>query len=198
MLKTANRVLLGLLGLGLFALGGGALLGGLDLQRRWGFDVPGWWPFRGPDDVVLGVEGRTRWREQGLWWPAVIAALVVLLALLLWWLVAQLRKDRLGQILVDSKDGATTQLNGHALENVMEEEVQTLDGVSRAHVRLTGRRTVPVARVRLWLEPDGEPEQILGRLSRETLTRARDSAGLDRLPSKVRLRQVRHGAHRVD
>ncbi|MET9667964.1 alkaline shock response membrane anchor protein AmaP [Streptomyces sp. NPDC006475] len=198
MLKTANRVLLGLLGLGLFALGGGALLGGLDLQRRWGFDVPGWWPFRGPDDVVLGVEGRTRWREEGWWWPAVIAALVVLLALLLWWLLAQLRKDRLGQILVDSKDGATTQLNGHALENVMEEEVQTLDGVSRAHVRLTGRRTAPVARVRLWLEPDGEPEQILGRLSRETLTRARDSAGLDRLPSKVRLRQVRHGAHRVD
>jgi hypothetical protein len=39
--------------------------GGLDLQRHWGFGVPGWWPFRGPDDVVLGTEGRTRWREEG-------------------------------------------------------------------------------------------------------------------------------------
>ncbi|KJK33729.1 membrane protein, partial [Streptomyces variegatus] len=77
MLKGVNRVLLGLLGLGLFALGGGVLLGGLDLQRHWGFGVPGWWPFRGPDDVVLGTEGRTRWREEGWWWPTVIAVLAV-------------------------------------------------------------------------------------------------------------------------
>ncbi|MGX1882193.1 alkaline shock response membrane anchor protein AmaP [Streptomyces sp. NPDC055287] len=198
MLKTVNRVLLGLLGLGLFALGGGVLLGGLDLQRHWGFDVPGWWPFRGPDDVVLGIEGRTRWREEGWWWPAVIAALAVLLVLLLWWLLAQLRKDRLGQVVVDSEDGATAQVNGRALEGVIEEELQALDGVSRAHLRLTGRRTAPVARVRLWLEPHGEPEQTLGRLSREALARARDSAGLDRLPSNVRLREARHRTHRVD
>ncbi|MEU6877362.1 alkaline shock response membrane anchor protein AmaP [Streptomyces sp. NPDC046712] len=198
MLKTVNRVMLGLLGLGLFALGGGVLLGGLDLQRHWDFDVPGWWPFRGPADVVLGIEGRTRWREEGWWWPTVIAVLAVLLVLLLWWLVALLRKGRLDQVLVDSEDGATAQLNGRALEDVIEDEAQALDGVSRAHVRLTGRRTAPVARVRLWLEPHAEPEQTLARLSRETLARARDSTGLDRLPSKVGLREVRHKAHRVD
>ncbi|MEV7002782.1 alkaline shock response membrane anchor protein AmaP [Streptomyces sp. NPDC093982] len=198
MLKTVNRVLLGLLGLGLFALGGGVLLGGLDLQRHWGFEVPGWWPFRGPNDVVLGIEGRTRWREEGWWWPAVIAALAVLLVLLLWWLLAQLRKGRLGQVLVDSEDSAPARLNGRALEDVLEDEAQAMDGVSRAHVRLTGRRTAPVARVRLWLEPHGEPEHTLTRLNRETLAQARDSAGLDRLPSDVRLREVRHGAHRVD
>ncbi|MEU6947499.1 alkaline shock response membrane anchor protein AmaP [Streptomyces sp. NPDC046316] len=198
MLKTVNRVMLGLLGLGLFALGGGVLLGGLDLQRHWDFDVPGWWPFRGPADVVLGIEGRTQWREEGWWWPAVIAVLAVLLVLLLWWLVALLRKGRLDRILVASEDGATAQLNGRALEEVIGEEAQALDGVSRAHVRLTGRRTAPVARVRLWLEPHADPEQTLGRLSRETLARARDSAGLDGLPSTVSLREVRHRARRVD
>ncbi|MEU7032542.1 alkaline shock response membrane anchor protein AmaP [Streptomyces sp. NPDC046237] len=198
MLKTVNRVILGLLGLGLFALGGGVLLGGLDLQRHWDFDVPGWWPFRGPADVVLGIEGRTRWREEGWWWPTVIAVLAVLLVLLLWWLVALLRKGRLDRVLVDSEDGATAQLNGRALEEVIEEEAHALDGVSRAHVRLTGRRIAPVARVRLWLEPHADPEQTLGRLSRETLERARDSAGLDGLPSKVSLREVRHRARRVD
>ena len=104
MLKTVNRVLLGLLGLGLFALGGGVLLGALDLQRHWDFDVPGWWPFRGPDDVVLGAWGRTRWREEDWWWPTVIAVLAVLLALLLWWLLAQ-RRHRLDRVLVDSGDG---------------------------------------------------------------------------------------------
>ncbi|MET9622210.1 alkaline shock response membrane anchor protein AmaP [Streptomyces sp. NPDC006464] len=198
MLKTVNRVLLGLLGLGLFALGGGVLLGGLDLQRHWDFDVPGWWPFRGPADVVLGVEGRTRWREEDWWWPAVIAALAVLLLLFLGWLVAQLRKDRLDHVLIDTGDGAAAQLDGRALEDAIEEEAQALDGVSRADVRLRGSRTAPVARVRLRLEPHAQPERTLVRLSRETLARARDSAGLDLLPSKVTLREVRHGAHRVD
>ncbi|UOB11353.1 alkaline shock response membrane anchor protein AmaP [Streptomyces sp. HP-A2021] len=196
MLKPVNRVLLGLLGLGLFALGGGVLLGGLDLQRHWGFGVPGWWPFRGPDDVVLGTEGRTRWREEGWWWPTVIAVLAVLLALLLWWLFAQ-RRHRLGHVLVDSEDGAAARLDGRTLADVIEEEAQALDGVSRAHVRLTGRRTAPAARVRLLLEPHADPERILGQLSRETLAHARDSAGLDRLPSKVRLREARHRADRV-
>ncbi|MFI0990065.1 alkaline shock response membrane anchor protein AmaP [Streptomyces exfoliatus] len=198
MIKTVNRVLLGLLGLGLFALGGGVLLGGLDLQRRWGFDVPGWWPFRGPADVVLGDEGRLRWRAEDWWWPTVIAVLTAVLALLLWWLWALLRKDRLHQVLVDSQDGATARLGGRALEDVIEAEAQALDGVARARVRLTGRRTAPVARVRLWLEPHAEPERILDRLDRDTLVHARDSAGLDRLPAEVSLREVRHRAHRVD
>lgn len=196
MRRTVNRVLLGLLGLGLFALGGGVLLGGLDLPRRWDFGVPGWWPFRGPDDVVLGAEGRTRWREEGWWWPTVIAVLAVLLALLLWWLLAQ-RRHRLGEVRVDSEDGAAARLDGGTLEDVIEEEAQALDGVSRAHVRLTGRSTAPSVRVRLSLEPHADPARTLGRLSRETLAHARDSAGLDRLPSKVRLKGVRHHARRV-
>ncbi|MEU0633883.1 alkaline shock response membrane anchor protein AmaP [Streptomyces sp. NPDC005989] len=197
MLKTVNRVLLGLLGLGLFALGGGVLLDGLDLQRHWGFDMPGWWPFRGPDDVVLGTWGRTRWREEGWWWPAVIAVLVVLLALLLWWLLAQLRRQRLGQVLIESEDDVAARLNGRALEDAIEEEAKVLDGISRAHVRLTGRRAAPAARVRLLLEPHAEPARTLQRLSLETLAHARDSAGLDRLPSEVRLREARHRARRV-
>ncbi|MEU2135107.1 alkaline shock response membrane anchor protein AmaP [Streptomyces sp. NPDC018352] len=197
MLKTVNRVLLGLLGLGLFALGGGVLLGGLDLQRHWGFNMPGWWPFRGPGDVVLGTEGRTRWREEDWWWPAVIAVLVVLLALLLWWLLAQLHRQRLGQVLIESEDDVAARLNGRALEDAIEEEAQALDGISRAHVRLTGRRAAPVARVRLLLKPHAEPVRTLQQLSVETLAHARESAGLDRLPSEVRLREARHRARRV-
>ncbi|MGX1887880.1 alkaline shock response membrane anchor protein AmaP, partial [Streptomyces sp. NPDC055287] len=196
MLKTVNRVLLGLLGLGLFALGGGVLLGGLDLQRHWDFEVPGWWPFRGPDDVVLGTEGRTRWREEGWWWPTLIAVLAVLLALLLWWLLAQ-RRHRLGHVLVNSEDGTAARLNGRTLGDVIQEEAQALDGVSQAHVRLTGRPTAPTAHVRLLLEPHADPARTLERLSQETLAHARDSAGLDHLPSKVRLQEVRHRAQRA-
>ncbi|MFF7447449.1 MULTISPECIES: alkaline shock response membrane anchor protein AmaP [unclassified Streptomyces] len=196
MLKAVNRMLLGLLGLGLFALGGGVLLGALDLPRHGDFELPGWWPFRGPDDVVLGAWGRTRWREEGWWWPTVIAVLVLLLALLLWWLLAQ-RRHRLDRVLVDSGDGAPARLDGRALERAVEAEARALDGVSRARVRLRGRRTAPTARVRLLLEPHADPVRTLGRLSRETLAHARDSAGLDQLPAEVRLREARHRAERT-
>ncbi|REK86944.1 alkaline shock response membrane anchor protein AmaP [Streptomyces inhibens] len=197
MLTRVNRVLLGLVGLGLFALGGGVLLGGLDMQRRWGFRMPGWWPFRGPNDVVLGAEGRTRWQEWGWWWPSVIAVLAVVFALLLWWLLAQFRRHRLGEVLVDTDDGAGARLNGRALENAIAAESQALDGVSRAHVRLTGRRTAPATRVRLRLEAHADPAEALRQLSGETLAHARNSARLNRLPTTVRLREVRHHAHRV-
>ncbi|MFJ3616363.1 alkaline shock response membrane anchor protein AmaP [Streptomyces hydrogenans] len=162
MIKTVNRVLLGLLGLGLFVLGGGVLLGGLDLQRRWGFDVPGWWPFRGPADVVLGVEGRLRWRAEDWWWPTVIAVLAAVLVLLLWWLWVLLRRDRLHHVLVDSEDGTAARLDGRALEDVIEAEAQALHGISRAHVRLAERpgpagRVAPVfpARVRIPIPSPG-------------------------------------------
>jgi hypothetical protein len=64
-------------------------------------------------------------------------------------------------------------------------------------LRLTGRCTAPAARVRLLLEPHADPARILGQLTRETLVHARHSAGLDRLPSKVGLREACHGADRV-
>ncbi|MGP3950500.1 alkaline shock response membrane anchor protein AmaP [Streptomyces sp. 7N604] len=198
MLRTVNRVLLALAGLGLFALGGAVLIGSIDLSRHWGFDLPGWWPFRGPDDVVLGDEGRTRFRDDGWWWPTVFAVLTVLLVLMLWWFLAQLRRHRLGEVLVDSGDGAGALLRGRALEGVMAAEAESLDGVSRANVLLTGRRrTAPEARVALLLEPHAAPADALARLTGEALTHARESAGLDQLPAEFHLRAARHPAERV-
>ncbi|MGW3625431.1 alkaline shock response membrane anchor protein AmaP [Streptomyces sp. NPDC000880] len=197
MLKTVNRVLLGLTGLGSFTLGGAVLLGALHLQRRWDFQVPRWWPFRGPADVILGDEGRTRFRDNGWWWPVVFAALGVLLALLLWWLLAQLRRHRLAMALVDSGDGAGARLRGRALEDVLAADGEAMKGIARAHVRLTGRPTAPQTRMHLVLEAHAEPTLALERLSREALRHARDSAGLDSLPAEVRLRAVRRAARRV-
>ncbi|MFI1967140.1 alkaline shock response membrane anchor protein AmaP [Streptomyces pathocidini] len=198
MLRTVNRVLLGLAGLGLLALGGAVLVPALDLPRRWGFALPGWWPFTGPDDVVLSEAGRTRWRDEGWWWPVVFAVLGVLLALMLWWLLAQLRRRRLGEVLVDSGDGEGAVLRGRALEGVLAAQARSMDGVAGADVLLSGRRrTQPRARVGLVLEPHAGPAETLARFTDEGLAHARRSAGLDRLPAEVRIREVRHGAERV-
>lgn len=191
MLRTVNRVLLGLAGLVLVCVGGGVLAAAL------GLSVPSWWPWYGKHDVLLSDADRGRWRSEGWWWPVVIAVLAVLVVLALWWLLAQLRRARLAEVLVDSGDGQGALLRGRALENVLAEEAGALDGVARAQAVLTGRRSAPQARIRLLMEPHAAPDEALGRLTDEALAHARDSAGLAQLPAEVRLKAVKHRAERV-
>ncbi|MFE6779242.1 alkaline shock response membrane anchor protein AmaP [Streptomyces sp. NPDC057702] len=195
--RVVNRALLALAGLLLLALGAAVLVGGLDLPRRCGFSLPGNWPFDGPDDVLLTHEDRRRWRDEGWWWPAVIAGLAVLVLLALWWLLAQVRRRRLGEVLVDSGEGEGALLRGRALESVLAAEAEAMEGVDRAHVTLRGRRTAPEARVRLVLAAHAQPAEALAQLRAEALEHARASAGLTRLPAEVRLRAARHRAERV-
>ncbi|MFC8918914.1 alkaline shock response membrane anchor protein AmaP [Streptomyces sp. NPDC047821] len=186
MLRTVNRVLLALAGAVLVCAGGAVLAAGLDLG------VPSWWPWRGPDSVLLKGSTRRAWA-----WPAVIAVLAALVLLALWWLLAQLRRHRPAEVLVDSRDGESAVLRGRALEDAAASEAEAMDGVSAARVRLTGRRTAPSARVSLLLEPHASPAGTLARLRDGALAHARESAGLDRLPAEAHLRAARHRTRRV-
>jgi hypothetical protein len=189
--RTLNRVLIGLVGLVLLALGGSVLAIGL------GAPAPSWWLHDGRHDVLLDESERTRWRDAGWWWPVVIAALAVLVLLCLWWLVAVVRRRRLAEVLVDTGDGEGALLRGQALEHALAEDADHLDGVQQADVRLTGRRTTPRTRVGLRLEPHVDPGTALDDLTTGVLARTRDSAGLAALPTEVRLRAVKHRAERV-
>ncbi|MFF5956458.1 alkaline shock response membrane anchor protein AmaP [Streptomyces luteogriseus] len=191
MLRTVNRVFLGLVGLILLALGGSVLAIGL------GVSAPSWWIHDSKHDVLLSYAERTRWRDDGWWWPVVIAVLAVLLLLALWWLVAVLRRRRLAEILVDTGDGEGALLRGRALENVLTQEAAHIDGVGGAHAHLKGRRSAPEAHVRLALEPHVDPGTALNDFTTGALTHAKTSAGLASLPAEVRLKGVKHGAERV-
>ncbi|MFE1956314.1 MULTISPECIES: alkaline shock response membrane anchor protein AmaP [Streptomyces] len=190
-LRTVNRIVLGLLGLVLLLGGGSVLAVGL------GVKPPSWWIHSGSDDVLLSVADRDRWRDEGWWWPTVIAVLGVVVLLALWWLVAQLRRRRLTEVLVDTGDGEGALLRGRAMEQVLCGAAEALEGVDHAGVMLTGRRNAPRARVRLRLEPHAGPGEALRVLSEEAVGQARESAGLDSLPAEVRLRAVKHRAERV-
>ncbi|MGW6136535.1 alkaline shock response membrane anchor protein AmaP [Streptomyces sp. NPDC055140] len=190
-LRTVNRVVVGLVGLILVVFGGSVLAVGL------GTPPPYWWIYDGRHDVLLSRADRYRWRGDGWWWPVVIAVLAVCVLLALWWLVAQLRRHRLAEVLVDTGDGEGALLRGRALEGVLVSEAESLDGVESAGVLLTGRRSAPHVRMGLLLEPHAEPGAALQRISEEALGHARDSAGLAALPAEVRLRAVKHRAERV-
>ncbi|MFG2503708.1 alkaline shock response membrane anchor protein AmaP [Streptomyces sp. NPDC048441] len=191
MLKKVNRVVIGLIGLVLVLGGGSVLAVGL------GVSPPSWWVHDGKRDVLLSDADRARWRDDGWFWPTVIAVLAVCLLLALWWLAAQLRRRRLAEVLVETGDGEGALLRGRALESVLVGEAEALEGVQRAGVALTGRRNAPEARVSLLLEPHAMPGEALHRLSVEALAQARDSAGLARLPAVVQFRAVKHRAERV-
>ncbi|MEU2293990.1 alkaline shock response membrane anchor protein AmaP [Streptomyces bacillaris] len=191
MRPTVNRILLALAGLVLIVVGGAVLAAGL------GAAVPSWWPWDGKADVLLSAADRGRWRDGGWWWPTVIAVLAVLVVLALWWFLAQLRRGRLAEVLVDSGDGEGAQVRGRALEGVLAEEAGEVDGVARAQASLTGRRTAPRARVRLLMEPHAAPARALNAVADGALAHARESAGLDELPAEVRLKAVKHRAERV-
>ncbi|QIQ07185.1 alkaline shock response membrane anchor protein AmaP [Streptomyces liangshanensis] len=191
-LRVVNRVLLGLIGLVLLLAGGVVVAQGQD------WAVPGWWPYSGPHDVLLTRHNRQRYRDDGWWWPVVIAALAVIVVVTLCWALAQFRRARLAEILIDSGDGEGALLRGRALEGVLESEARSLDGVARARARLTGRRTAPAARVQLLLEPHADPGGAMDRLTGEALAHARGSAGLEALPAEVRLRAAKHRPERVN
>ncbi|QDY76133.1 alkaline shock response membrane anchor protein AmaP [Streptomyces qinzhouensis] len=192
MLRTVNRVALGLAGLVLLAAGGAALAAGA------GLSVPSWWPWYGPGDVVLSTADRERWRDGG-WWPATVAALAVLAFLALWLLLAQLRRARIGELFLDGGDGGEgARLRGRALEGAMEGEAESLEGVRRARVRLRRRRRGgPEARVRLLLAPHASPVRTLHTLTSQAVAHARTSAGLPALPTECRLQAAKHDARRV-
>ncbi|KJY42651.1 membrane protein [Streptomyces sp. NRRL B-1568] len=198
MLRTVNRVLVGLAGVVLVVLGAAVLVGSLDLQRRWGFSLSSAWPFDGPHDVLLSAADRRRYRGRAWWWPVVIAVLAVAVLLALWWLLAQLRRRRLGEVVVDTGDGEAAVVRGRALEEALAAESGALEGVHHARVTLGGRRTAPQARFGLTLAPHAAPASALHRLRAEVLSRAMASTGLDSLPAEVRLRAVRHRAERVE
>ncbi|MER0479108.1 alkaline shock response membrane anchor protein AmaP [Streptomyces sp. Edi2] len=195
--RTVNRVLLGVTGVVLLGTGGLVLFGGLDLPARWRVRLPAHWPWSRPGDVLLSAHQRTRWTGHGWFWPAVIAVLAVFVLLMLWWLLSQLRRRRLNEILVDSGDGEGATLRGRALESVLAAETESLEGVDRAGVLLTGRRSEPRIRALLSLAPHADPGTVVRRLSDEAVTHARSSAGLGRLPGDVRLRAVKHRPERV-
>ncbi|RBM17027.1 alkaline shock response membrane anchor protein AmaP [Streptomyces sp. PT12] len=197
MLRTVNRVLMGLSGLLLIGVGLVALAAALDLPRRWGLWLPSGFSWRAPHDVLLTHTDRTQFTRHGWWWPVVIGGLATLLLLSLWWLLAQVRRPRLAEIQIDSGDGARAVLRGRAVEDVLAAEAETFPGVDRARVSLTGRRTAPRVRVGLLLTPQAHPADVVRRLHEEAVDHARTSAGLPALPTETHLRPSRHTVDRV-
>ena len=114
----------------------------------------------------------TRWRDEGWWWPTVIAVLAVLVLLALWWLSPSLRRAPAGR-----GPGRHRRRRGRAAARPRPggrpgARRTRLDGVARAHVAPDRPAHRPEARVRLLLEPHVDPGMALDGLTDEALAHA--------------------------
>ncbi|WP_028800151.1 alkaline shock response membrane anchor protein AmaP [Streptomyces sp. 142MFCol3.1] len=196
--STLNRLLLAVSGLVL--LGGGLLVlaAGLDLYRRLHLAPPADWPWATPHDVLLSRADRTRWSDQGWWWPAVIAGLFLTVVLALLWLLAQVRRHRPDSVdLGGTRPPDNVELRASALSDAITTETRALTDVEHAHVHISGRPAHPRLRVALTLTEHGAPGPVLQALCTGPVARARDCTGVAHLPARARFDVGRHKARRV-
>ncbi|MGW6843524.1 alkaline shock response membrane anchor protein AmaP [Streptomyces sp. NPDC054958] len=196
--SAVNRVLLALIGIALLGAGLLILTGSFDLYRRRNLTPPDGWPLTAPGGVLLADTDRTRWADEGWWWPVVIAVLALVLLLALWWLWAQLRRTHPGHTPVGGPPAVEgVELRERALGDALAADAQHLPGVSKARARMVGPPSRPEAHLDLTLTPDSEPGAVLRALSDGPLERARRSTGRT-LPAQAQLRVTPHKAHRAE
>ncbi|WP_329402994.1 alkaline shock response membrane anchor protein AmaP [Streptomyces virginiae] len=196
--SAVNRILLALAGVVLLGVGVMILAGGFDLYRRWSMTPPDGWPLTTPDDVLLADGDRTRWADEGWWWPAVIAVLAVVTLLAVWWLLAQLRRTHPGALSVGGAHAVDgVELRESALGDALAADTRHLPGVHQAHARMDGSSSHPEAHVAIALMPDAEPGPVLQALCDGPLERARRSTHRT-LPARAHLRLTPHKPRRAE
>ncbi|MEU7783715.1 alkaline shock response membrane anchor protein AmaP [Amycolatopsis sp. NPDC049159] len=122
--------------------------------------------------------------------PARIAAIVLgvlLFVLGLRWALRSLRPEPRPDLDLDRTDGAELVVTAAAIAEAVQADAEQLDGVSRARVRAVGSRTAPALRITLWLHEGTDLKGVWAGLDTQVLARARESLGLDVLPTAVRL-----------
>jgi hypothetical protein len=174
---------------GLLALLGGAMA--LVVGAGWLGEFRGRRPLLDP--IAVGWLG-------GHATPARIAAIVlgvVLLVAGLRWALRSLRPEPRPDLDLDHTEGAELVVTAAAIAGAVQADAERLAGVSRARVRAVGSRTSPALRVTLWLHEGTDLKHVWADLDGQVLTRARESLGLDTLPTAVRLELDTSPAKRV-
>jgi hypothetical protein len=115
-----------------------------------------------------------------------IGALVLgllLLALGLWWFFRSLRPE--GRPDLELSDDLV--VTSSAISEAIRADAETIDGISRARVRAVGDSENPALRITLWLREGTDLKRVWEQFDGTVLTRARESLGVDVLPTAIRL-----------
>jgi hypothetical protein len=173
----AQRTLVGLIGLLSLAAGAVALVVGSGLlgANRAARSVL--------DPLVLDALRAYPTFARGV---AIVTGVVLLIVGLLWALRA-LAPERRPNLLLDHSPDLRLEISASAIADAVRADAETITGVSRARARMVGATANPVLRLDLWLEDDTHVRDVYRDLDTGVLTRARDSLGVESLPTAIRI-----------
>jgi len=121
----------------------------------------------------------TRWIAIGIG--------VVLLIVGLNWAVRSLRPEPRPDILLSDVPGQRLTVGHAAIADAVRGDAESIDGVSRARVRLVGDERRPALRMTLWLVEDADVRDVWAEVDGRVLARARQAFAVDALPTAVRI-----------
>ncbi|MGF7237133.1 MAG: alkaline shock response membrane anchor protein AmaP [Frankia sp.] len=172
-----NRALLAVLGALLLAAGAVTLLAGGGV---FGDDVSG--------RATLPPAPRDFAARHGWFWPVVGAGVGLVAAFALGWLLAQLERHRLGDLVLGSTGAGQTALAASALAGALRVEAGELPGVRRTRARFVRRpRRGPLLIVEITAEADADPAALRSTLASEVFGDLRTAINRPDLRTEVRL-----------
>jgi hypothetical protein len=183
----AQRTLVGLIGLLSLAAGAAALVVGFGLlgANRAARSVL--------DPLVLDTLRAYPTFARGV---AIVTG-VILLILGLLWAVRALAPERRPNLLLDHSPDLRLEISASAIAGAVRADAETITGVSRARARMVGATASPVLRLDLWLEDGTDVRDVYRDLDTGVLARARDSLGVESLPTAIRIELEAAAAPRV-
>ncbi|MGH3916320.1 MAG: alkaline shock response membrane anchor protein AmaP [Pseudonocardiaceae bacterium] len=135
--------------------------------------------------------------NQTLTRAVAIAVGVILLVVGLLWAVRALKPERRPNFLLDSGPESRLEVSSSAITDALGADAETIEGVSRARARMVGTRDTPVVRLNLWLAEGTDVREVYHDLDSRILSRARDSLGVESLPTAIRIELDTTAAARV-
>jgi hypothetical protein len=116
-----------------------------------------------------------------------IAAGAVLFILGLLWVARAVKPESRPNLLLDASPEHRLEVSASAIADALRADAETVAGVNRARVRMVGTTAAPAVRLNLWLEDGADVRNVYHGLDTQVLTRARDSLGVQSLPTAIRI-----------
>ncbi|OLR94987.1 hypothetical protein [Actinokineospora bangkokensis] len=173
----AERVLTGLVGL--LALAAGALA--LVVGQGWLGSFRALRPVLDP----IAVERLTAWQTTARVGAVVLGVVLLVLGVLI--ALRALRPERHPDLALDDEPGRGLVVTSGAIAAAIAADAERVDGVSRARATVVGEVSAPALRLSVWLHEGTRLKQVWRELDESVLRRARESLGVDALPTAVRV-----------
>ncbi|RZQ61356.1 alkaline shock response membrane anchor protein AmaP [Amycolatopsis suaedae] len=126
--------------------------------------------------------------REPVWAKVAAIALGVLLVVLgLWWFFRTLRPEGRPDLELDRTPGSELTVTAGAIADAVRADAESVDGVSKARARCVGDEERPALRLDLSLREGADLKRVWEAVDTHVLTRARESLGVDTLPTAVRI-----------